>query len=357
MKLLPLKLAILVLLGGVLMSAERPSVGAIRWDGWFKGSLWEKFLQPKEWHSRHPFFAKKGSDGFIAIQENTQKVMDAEIGYAKAAGLDYWAFCYYHPSSWNEADNYNYGWKLLLSSKRKMDIRFCLLLQPNHLGPPEDWAKTADLFVSLMKEPNYQLTADGRPLVYMFSMDDLQKKFGSVPAARAAMDDLRKRAVTAGLKSPYLAAQVFDAPHGVRCIDELGFDAISAYTACQGDGHKEHTYAQLAAANLSWWNSCKATGKDVIPLVNSGWDGRPRLVDPTWAKYYKDGPWFAQPKPDEFAANVKACLTWVAENRTAVKSNCVLIYAWNEIDEGGWMMPTLAEGTAKLDALKKVLQR
>lgn len=36
----------------------------------------------------------------------------------------------------------------------------------------------------------------------------------------------------------------------------------------------------------------------------------------------------------------------------------VLIYAWNELDEGGWLVPTLpppdGEGTARIDALRKV---
>jgi len=39
----------------------------------------------------------------------------------------------------------------------------------------------------------------------------------------------------------------------------------------------------------------------------------------------------------------------------------VLIYAWNELDEGGWLMPALpppqGEGTARIDALRKVLGR
>ncbi len=38
----------------------------------------------------------------------------------------------------------------------------------------------------------------------------------------------------------------------------------------------------------------------------------------------------------------------------------VLICAWNELDEGGWLVPVLppphGEGTARLDALRKVLK-
>jgi len=27
-------------------------------------------------------------------------------------------------------------------------------------------------------------------------------------------------------------------------------------------------------------------------------------------------------------------------------ANAILIYAWNELDEGGWLVPTLSEGDA-----------
>jgi hypothetical protein len=45
------------------------------------------------------------------------------------------------------------------------------------------------------------------------------------------------------------------------------------------------------------------------------------------------------------------------DNPSAGRANTVLIYAWNETDEGGWLHPTLAEGTARLDAIKKVLKK
>lgn len=35
----------------------------------------------------------------------------------------------------------------------------------------------------------------------------------------------------------------------------------------------------------------------------------------------------------------------------------MLIYAWNENDEGGWLMPTLPCQTDRLDALRQVLKK
>ena len=86
---------------------DQPLVGAIRWDGWFEGNPWQKNLGPAQWHDRLPFFAVKTGDGKVDIVADSQEVMEREIAYARTGGLSYWAFCYYHPKSWPEADQYN----------------------------------------------------------------------------------------------------------------------------------------------------------------------------------------------------------------------------------------------------------
>ncbi len=37
------------------------------------------------------------------------------------------------------------------------------------------------------------------------------------------------------------------------------------------------------------------------------------------------------------------------------RGNAVIIYAWNEFDEGGWLCPTLYGGTERLDAIREIL--
>jgi len=34
----------------------------------------------------------------------------------------------------------------------------------------------------------------------------------------------------------------------------------------------------------------------------------------------------------------------------------VIIYAWNEFDEGGWLCPTLTEGDSRVQALGRILR-
>ena len=103
--------------------------------------------------------------------------------------------------------------------------------------------------------------------------------------------------------------------------------------------------------NRWYWNQYKATGREVVPLVNAGWDGRPR-------NYL--GAWYEPAKPAEVADAVKGALDWNRTNLNTARAGTVLVYAWNEHDEGGWLCPTLnPDGTAnaeRLQALATVLK-
>lgn len=63
--------------------------------------------------------------------------------------------------------------------------------------------------------------------------------------------------------------------------------------------------------------------------------------------------------PDELAAHLRAAVEWTQVNRDLNPANVIIIYAWNEHDEGGWLQPTLgADGRPneeRIRALGKVL--
>ena len=44
------------------------------------------------------------------------------------------------------------------------------------------------------------------------------------------------------------------------------------------------------------------------------------------------------------------------KNKIAANAQCALIYAWNEHDEGGWLCPTLYEGSARIEAVGKMIR-
>lgn len=332
----------------------RPIVGAIRWDGWTENSKWGNNLKPEQWHYRLPFYAKV-CDGKLEVRADSQDIMDQEIMYASDAGLSYWAFCYDYANF--KADAKKVGLPLYLSSQYKSKINFCVIWLGNE---KELWPEMVKHLVALFKEPTYQKVLGGRPLVYRYYVETMAKQFGSEKAAKEAINYLAAEAMKAGLKRPYMVAQVWNAQDGARDVDNLGFDALSAYSMSvnvETMEQKEYPYSRLAKINHDFWNACKGTGKEVIPIVNTGWDVRPRWWDTKLMKAYSgaERPWFTKATPSEIADNVRDAIEWNRDNPTAGKANAVLIYAWNETDEGGWLVPTLSEGKARLDALRRVI--
>ena len=268
-------------------------VGAIRWDDWAQKDdyiykTWSPYLEPEQWHYRHPFFTKFDICK-LTVRCDTNDATTQEIAYAKQAGIDYWAYGYYFPSQWAGADRYNYCLYKYLENENKSDVNFCLRLGGGATGNSNEWYSfMIPYLVSLFKESTYQTVAGGRPLLYMFSPEDFTPVFGSDSLAKKAFDDLRAAAIAAGCGSPYIVCMVWSASSGASFVNNQGYDAISTYTHFDfGAGNQEYPYSVLAAENASFWNECKATGKQVIPILNIGWDNRPQRAD----GYSLPGPW------------------------------------------------------------------
>jgi len=347
--------------GGEL-AAQRPIVGAIRWDAWHGsastvGEVVEGTLGPQRYHHRLPFFAEVLSDTEVRIVGNTQETMDREIAYAHGAGLDYWAFVIYPPDlAMSE------GLKLYLSSERKSDINFCLDLQGGWEGGGglAAWPERVARYVGYFRAPCYQTVLGGHPLVYLYSATDLvgDGRFATWGEARQAFDTLRAATTDADVPTPYIVAQDWTPEAAMQTLGRLGLDAIGAY-ALAGGGI-EASYADLAAHVESWWDSARGAGAPVVPLVMAGWDRRPRIERPhPWEPWQKPGEgmdrYYEAATPAELATHLQHALQWIASNPSSAKAEAVLVYAWNENDEGGWIVPTLGEGAARLDAIAEVL--
>ena len=132
---------------------------------------------------------------------------------------------------------------------------------------------------------------------------------------------------------------------GKPARESVRFDALGAYSA-HGDKGSGESYAKLVEMNRHYWEAYKSTKHEVVPLVNAGWDGRPRNYP---------GNWYERATPNEVAGAVRSAFDWIAENPSATRARTVLVYAWNEHDEGGWLCPTRDEGPACLDAIKAML--
>lgn len=340
---------------------HRPLVGGIRWDAWHgsrgtPGRAVEASLGPANWHYRLPFFARVISDSEVSIDGASQQVIDKEIAYARQAGLDYWAFVAYDP-----ADPMSLGLTHFLASEHKRGMRFCLITEHGRWGTKDNYRDRIERFAALMAEKSYLKLQNGRPLLYLgFIKDDgIRERWGTIEQFRKAVDDLRKIAKHRGLGDPYIVIMDFNPERADRLRREVGADAISSYAA-QGN-EVAAPYSRLAAYAERFWDRCAGTGSEVVPIVMSGWDRRPRVERPVpWETWQKPGQgiekFYETATPDELASHLLHALDWIKLHPKAAPANVALIYAWNENDEGGWLVPTLSEGTARLDAIRSVLR-
>jgi hypothetical protein len=105
-----------------------------------------------------------------------------------------------------------------------------------------------------------------------------------------------------------------------------------------------------------------------ITFASAGWDTRPRNErPPAWMKEVPATPDPTPPArqqplidsvtatPDELAAHLREAIEWTKVNRDLNPANAVIIYAWNEHDEGGWLQPTLgSDGRPNEERIKAV---
>ncbi len=340
----------------MILPSRLPIVGAIRWDGWFYDTsnlvtqIVQKTLAPKEFHDRLPFFAKEVSNDSVYINGSAQEVMDQEIAYARAADLDYWAFVLYLPGEGLSLAMENY-----LKSAHRRDINFSIITEQGRINPAN--RVYLNYITRLLQEPGFQLVDGGRPLWYLGFIDSasVRKNWGSFRNMKNGLDSIRSVVMKSGRKNPYLVIMDFNASLGKKWSDSLGGDAISSYAA--NNNSTKAPYHKLTEQAEIFWNECLATHAQVIPILMAGWSPKPRLDYPNvWTHFYPKDSYYSNASAPEFGQHVRQGLQWLQKNQSSAAAQCVLIYAWNEYDEGGWICPTLYYGKDRLDELEKVLR-
>jgi hypothetical protein len=340
-------------------AAERacPAIGAIRWDAWHGasggvGRHVQKTLGPRQYHYRLPFCSRVLGADEVEINCATQDAMDREIEYAAAAGLSYWAFATQAPNN-----PMSQSFKLYLSSAYKSRINFALRSRPQQMGSAESHDREIGRFVQLMKDPSYQKVAGNRPLFFIRLLDrQVESHWGGPQGFRRGIEALRAAVKRAGLENPYLVVMEFNPEKASEYAAYYGFDAITTYATRAGNPGA--SYAFLAQAVERYWDRSKSTGAQVIPIVMTGWDDRPKTERPIRAgSRERLGIYYEQGRPAEIASHLGNAINWVAANPGSTSANAILIYAWNEHDEGGWLKPTLSEGTARVDAVGELVKK
>jgi hypothetical protein len=300
-------------------------VGAIRWDAWvgppnFAGIEVELNLAPNHFHYRLPFYGVDGNDT-VQARAITQAVIDSELVFAHRGGINYFAYLIY-------TDEMKTARELHLTSSVKSLVKYCWIIDGQTF---ENWPAYLSFLTTTFADTDYVKVLGNRPLVYSYAVSSLTQ-VGQIDSACQAL----------GIGAPYY----------VDMTGDLGGMAAAGGHYARFSGSPGEPYSALMANCRNSWDDYSKT----IPLVSAGWDPRPRTERAgLWSGYY-NGNWTVAATPDQIAALLQQAVNYVVANPVHCEANAVLIYAWNEFDEGGYICPNLPAygGAARLNAIAGV---
>ncbi len=334
--------------------AEEPAdpevcVGAYYFHGW--SGKTESFHLPellqKDFGHRRPVWGWR---------VNTVEDVSHEIDLCADHGLKFWSFCWYYPERPDKNSPLNEALELYLKAPNCERMKFCLLVA-NHGGyriGPKDWDSCCATWIELFKGPTH-LTVDGKPLIIFFSPGELGKAFGGADKVREALDQLRTKAKATGLSGVTVAA--CSGPGNFTWLQQCGYDVVTAYNYSFAwmDGSGEKPFGELVDKTEKVWEAYAAKSPlPYVPVATIGWDRRPWEVGKHPAE--KISGWYTGRTPEKVEDFVHRGVEWLQRHPDkATKERLLLLYAWNEIGEGGYLTPTVSEGTSYLEAVGKAL--
>lgn len=326
------------------------TIGAIRWDAWYSHdgrgesivSQVENTLSLSEYHWRAPFFANITDEGKIEMPEYTQEIFDKEMEYAIEAGIGYFAYLYYTGAMGTAR-------KLHSTSKYRNDVKIVMCLDGNGIGKYE----AREEIKELLKQDFYMTVLDGRPLMYYYVNTSNRKE--NMALVESEIKYYRAYCVSQGIPEPFAVLMNLTGQE----VSSIYGDAVSRYSI---GGTSDMTFKDFITTAQSQWEGYQKSGSQYVPMITFGWHAEPRYKTPVTWMTVEENSWVPYPTNEEIYDHVMYALSYMDHSaaKEFTKINTLILYAWNEHDEGSWLCPTLAvdengnqlyneDGTKKID--------
>ena len=356
-----------------LFPAQAPPLrlGAYYWDGWC--------IRQPQWTDRllGEFADREPTWGWLSAGVEN---MEMQIDLAADNGLSFFAFdwCYAKNEDESLQDFYNalncaVDAFLLAGNNDRME--FCLMVcNGNQLALTEaSWPDATACFMPYLTSDR-ALKVDGKPVIIFHSAQDASIE--SMDGMRRGVAYLRAQCAQAGLPGCYVIVcntagrdKAGEVPAltfnwALRAVQNgfIGFDAVTGYNYNRGtnppqEGVFEYPFQRLSADYEKVWKmQARYCGQvKYMPVLNGGWDSRPWEGDGPWPNDLPPHCYSPDRTPEDFYNHVKNAAQWVNDNPRVSAGGLAVFYAWNEMGEGGYILPTKGEGDAVLKAIREAV--
>jgi Glycosyltransferase WbsX len=327
-------------------SAGKYLIGAWYFAGWWRDPIPAQYVVvgQRDWR---PLFPER--EPVIGWYDDRQELVDQEIDLAAAGGLDFFAFTYFtdrddarYPGA---RQNVNNGLRFFLASPKKSRMRFCIGYVNNArygIRDAAEWNVHVDRWLTYFKDPQY-LQINGKPVFVVVDVGQMDQQWGGHAQAKRALDTLRQKAAAAGLPGLLVGGGLPNPdPQGAqaRSFAKDGYDFFTAYSgAFNSLPGGEHSYSEELARAPAIWAKFELSPIPYMPVVSYGYDHRP-------IREAREPVYFVNRSPELFRQLLEKAKGFLDRNprMSIAGQRMVVIYAWNELGEGGALIPTKAEG-------------
>jgi hypothetical protein len=341
----------------------RMKLGAYYFAGWAGKCPYDDGTTANAWAKGMPSHFTKmlatefsGRTPIWGWRDDTQAIVDRQIDLAADNGIAFFSYCWYWAdnkgpinASAIEKDSKHLPMYMFMNAKNNSRMEFCLLVA-NHSGAEivgtDAWKQAADFWITkYFKHPRY-LKVDGMPVITIFLPNGADK---------SGLAYLQEAARKAGFPGVLVIGC------GSGSIDN-GFQALTLYNTKPTAGLNLtdiYPFKLLVDWNISVWKRTDRPNMPYIPCATAGWDCRP------WEAKNGAGfgqgsnvtPHFMRGTPEEFEQYIKSMADWMDANpKLVTKDRLALVYAWNEIGEGGWLVPCKDDPNGEyLKAIRRVV--
>lgn len=397
----PLLCGALLLLGSAVLAnaasgptSDRPQVAVYYFPNYhpgderntkLKGEGWSEWELVKAAKPRFPGHEQPKVPLWGYGDESDPKVMARKIDAAADHAVDAFLFDWYHYDDGPFLNNcLDKGY---LHAPNRKRVKFALMwanhdwtdIHPYRKGTPykllypgkvtpESFEKIGDHIIrDYFHQPSYW-NVDGKPYFSFYDLSKLVEDFGSVDAARIALDRFRAKAKSSGLPGIHLNAVAWGQPilpgekaplNMAELIQKLGFDSVTSYVWIHhvplNEQPTDYNKAR-DAYNVYWDQATTMYGLPYYPNVSMGWDSSPRAAqeDPFGNTGYPFTNTISGNTPERFREALAIARQRLLEQKSGPR--ILTINSWNEWTEGSYIEPDTVHGMRYLEAIRDVFR-